>query len=199
MSDDQSEPLQRIVQHITQQQEETCQQILAEAHATADQIIATAEAEAARRTAVAQEAEERRLAEAQATMQARQATEGRQHRLQQTQAVLEQGWTLLLEQLAQRWACTEHRALWLAMLVRQAQQTFSYGDWTVQHPPAWDPVELRVLHPDPRFDSDPHLTAGLRIGCRGAWLDGSVQGMMANRRELTALLLAQLGKNEVYP
>ncbi|MBF0462371.1 MAG: hypothetical protein HQL87_13370 [Magnetococcales bacterium] len=199
MSDDQSEPLQRIVQHITQQQQQACQQILAEARATAARIVATAEAEAVRRTAAAQEAEERRLAEAQATVQARQETEDRQHRLQQTQAVLEQGWTLLLEQLAQRWASAEHRALWLAMLVRQAQQTFPLGDWTVQHPPAWDPEELRLLHPDPRFDSDPHLTAGLRIGCRGAWLDGSVQGMMANRRELSALLLAQLEKKEAYP
>ncbi len=199
MNDDQSEPLRLLVQRITRHQQEACQQILETARLEADDIIALAEAEAKRREALVTEAEEGRLAETEATLRARQATEVRQHRLHQTQAMLEQGWTLLLAQLTQRWADAGQRALWLATLRQRAEQTLAPGDWSVHHPPAWNPAEWGASSAAVAFHPDEHLTAGLRIGCRGAWLDGSLQGMMANRRELSARLLAQLEKDEAYP
>ncbi|MEO5363328.1 MAG: hypothetical protein H7838_06855 [Magnetococcus sp. DMHC-8] len=199
MTDDQSEPLQRLLQRLALHQQQACRQILEEARAQAVELIATAEAEARRRLGAAREAEEARLAEAQATLQARQATASRQNRLRQTQTLLERGWTRLLESVAQRWANGEQRALWLHRLLRQARQTLPGDDWTVHHPPDWEPTEWPAGLPVSRWQADPELTAGLRIGCRGAWLDGSLQGMMANRRELSALLLAQLEKDEEHP
>ncbi|MEO5339230.1 MAG: hypothetical protein H7837_01740 [Magnetococcus sp. MYC-9] len=192
MNGDQSEPLQRLLQQLQQNQTQACQQILAEAEAQAAELITAATAAARAREEEAFHGEEKRLAETAAALQARQASEARQRRLRQSQWLLEQGWQLLLAQIDRRWANAGQRALWLAALHRQAEQTFTSGSWTVQHPSHWDPAEFSVLHPASCFQEDPTVTAGLRIGCRGAWLDGTLQGMMANRRQISALLLAQL-------
>jgi vacuolar-type H+-ATPase subunit E/Vma4 len=125
MNDDQSEPLQRLLQQITRHQEESCQQILQEAHAQADAWIASAKTEAKRRLSIAKKAEKERLAEAQATLKARQATELRQQQLRQTQAMLEQGWSLLLESVTRHWGHPEQRAIWLSTLAQRAEQLFA--------------------------------------------------------------------------
>ncbi|MEO5353000.1 MAG: hypothetical protein H7835_07285 [Magnetococcus sp. XQGC-1] len=196
MNDDQSEPLQRLLLQIARHRDESCQQILQAANAQAAEWIASAKAEAKRRVSIAKKAEKERLAEAQATLKARQATELRQQQLRQTQAMLEQGWTLLLESVTRHWEQPELRAIWLSNLAQRAAQLFANGTWTIRHPPQWHPQEWGTLHPESRFQADPDLTAGLCIGCQGAWLDGSLQGMMANRQALSALLLAQLERDE---
>ncbi|MBF0401859.1 MAG: hypothetical protein HQL90_13965 [Magnetococcales bacterium] len=196
MIGDQSESLQRLLQRLSQHQEAACQEILAAAEAQAAELIATATAEAKRREAEAVRAAEQRWAEAQAMLQARQATDERQYRLRQTQAVLERGWNLLLTVLEQRWTVASQRRLWVAMLVQRAERLFATADWVVQHPLQWQTAELGIDRAEIRFQADAGLTAGLRIGCQGAWLDGTVQGMMVNRQELSALLLAQLEQDE---
>lgn len=195
MSDDPQGPLQPLLQQIARHQEEACRQILEAARAQAEEWIATAKAEAKRRTTLAKKAEKERRTEAQATLRARQATELRQQRLRQTQAILAQGWTLLLEAVIRHWESPEHRVIWLRMVRQRAEGLFADAPWHIQHPPHWDPAEWGSHPLEIRFQADPELTAGWRIGCRGAWLDGSLQGMMANRQALSALLLAQLERD----
>ncbi|MBF0182901.1 MAG: hypothetical protein HQM06_00725 [Magnetococcales bacterium] len=196
MNDDHSEPLRLLVQRITQHQQRHCQHILDEARSRAAEMVANATAEAERREAAALAAEQQRLADTAATLQARQATEQRQQRLLQTRALLERGWSRLLETLQQQWADSNQRRQWLQSLLQQARRTFAHADWLVLHPPEWDAQEWQQQLPEARFQVDPSLSAGIKIGCRGAWLDGSIQGMMANRRELSGLLLAQLAIDE---
>ncbi|MBF0162004.1 MAG: hypothetical protein HQL88_06925 [Magnetococcales bacterium] len=196
MSGDHQEALAALLQRLALHQEQACQQIVQEAQQQAAELVAAATEAARQREKTAQHAEEERWAAATANLQARQATERRQHRLRQRQALLEEGWALLLEAVAQRWADPAQRALWVASLVAEASSLFPQGEWCVQHPPQWAVTEWTTRHPDDQWQADARLTAGLRIGCQGAWLDGTLQGMMANRQTLTALLLAQLTHDE---
>jgi hypothetical protein len=196
MNDDHSAPLRLLVQRINQHQQGQCQQILAEARSRAADIVAHANAEAERREAAALAAEQQRLTEAAAMLQARQATEQRQQRLLQTRALLERGWQRLLERVQQRWQDEAHQAIWLDALRQQAQRTFARADWLILHPPDWSPEVWRAALPAVRFQADATLSAGLKITCEGVWLDGSLQGMIANQRELSGLLLAQLAIDE---
>ncbi|WP_130471549.1 hypothetical protein [Candidatus Magnetaquicoccus inordinatus] len=196
MHDDHSEALRLLVQRIKQQQQLQCQQILDEARNRAAELLAAATAEAEKREAAALAAEQQRLAETEATLQARQATEQRQQRLLQTRALLERGWQRLLENVQRRWDNQAQRAHWLTMLLQKAQQTFHHADWLILHPQEWNPEEWRAQLPSARFQVDTELTAGVKICCKGVWLDGSLQGMITSQRELSGLLLAQLAIDE---
>lgn len=196
MNGDQTPSLQRLLQRITQHQETACQEILAAAEQQAAELVATATAEAKQRKERAKKVAKQQWNATIASRQARQATEKRLNQLRQTQTVLDQGWQMLLEALHQRWHQAEARALWVAMLVQRAEQLFTTDGWTVIHPPSWQPAELGNTNRETTFQADATLTAGLRIGSQGAWLDGTIEGMVANRQELSALLLAQLQHDE---
>ena len=88
----------------------------------------------------------------------------------------------------------------MARCVRAALGSLPAGAWTLRHPPGWPPAEQqavreelgRELGAEPQCRGDAGIEAGLIIDSGGACLDGSLQGLLADRQRLEARLLALL-------
>ena len=71
-------------------------------------------------------------------------------------------------------------------------------DWLIEHPDGWTEAEQARFRDELNDGSDRQLqfrrrddlSAGLRIVTEGAVVDGSLQGLMADRPSIEALLLA---------
>ncbi len=192
--------LNELLDLVEKNREASCNDILEAAQKEAADILWRAE-ESARvrenRAKAAEEANRTRVLEA---ARAHQETELRQYRLNRTGKLLTEGRKRLIEALRARWRDPAHRGHWLGFLVDRANRLLPVGNWSVIHPAAWEVAEL---HPfvarlqataadEIRFEADQAIEAGLRIACRGAVVDGTIIGILANREEIDALLLAML-------
>lgn len=106
-----------------------------------------------------------------------------------------------LEQaLAARWADADQRRAWLAAALRRALEHLHPGRWHIEGPAGWAVEELAPFIPsiaevsgaEPLVTTSPGLGAGLRIAANGAVVDASPAGVLADRGEIAALLLAEL-------
>lgn len=190
----------RLLVLVTQHQNQRCQQILQEAGQQAKVMIETAKRTAKQQIEHALKTEEIRRETALKNVRAQYASELRHSRLSRTRDLLDRGWILFASALLKRWQEPETRREWLVSLIHQSTRLLPVASWFIEHPPQWDSNEWLILHtqlyPDgqekPLFKSDTQIQAGLRVGCRGAWLDGTQNGIMANRQEIEAQLLARL-------
>ena len=74
------------------------------------------------------------------------------------------------------------------------------SEWCVTHPPDWPADEQRSLArrlqasggAAPRFVADARLRAGLRINAGGNIIDGTLDGLVAERTDFEARLLRRL-------
>ncbi|MBF0165363.1 MAG: hypothetical protein HQM01_12845 [Magnetococcales bacterium] len=172
-------------------------------------ILNLARAEATRLIAVAHRkararvkemvAQERRLREqALHGARVRAEIERRNHEMRLTQRSLEQERRLLEEALLARWRDGESRRVWLARGVEGALGVLPSGTWEIGRPVELSPEDLAFLLARIRAGgvvevidrSDPALEAGIRIGCRGAWFDASLAGLLADGQGIEARLLA---------
>ncbi|MBF0272713.1 MAG: hypothetical protein HQL98_11695 [Magnetococcales bacterium] len=125
-------------------------------------------------------------------------TERRNHALSVDNRHLEQARSALDQALLERWREPESRKLWITSTVERAMAFLPTGEWEIHHPSDLDPsewqmVEKRLLEsglPKPQAVMDASLQAGMRLGCQGAWVDGSAAGVVANRLSIDAGLLA---------
>lgn len=126
----------------------------------------------------------------------------RQRRQEKAKHLLEQGWEPLREALRRRWQEPAARRLWCRSLVEQALGALGSGDWRIEHPADWKPAELGELThkmaeragSEPTFAARRNLAAGLRISAAGACLDGTIDGLLADRAEIEGLLLAEFAR-----
>jgi vacuolar-type H+-ATPase subunit E/Vma4 len=115
-------------------------------------------------------------------------------------ALIEQGWELLRERLRGRWQDAASRAQWVEGLATQALAALPRGEWTVVHPPGWPAAEQKQLVQRlaqasikaPQFKAEPAVSAGLRLCVQGACLDGTLEGLLADRAAVQAMMLAEL-------
>lgn len=197
-------PLRALLHLVENHRQAECQTILEQAKQEAERIIKTAEQVAARRKSAAEAAARSRMEKTLAAVRAQHATEIRQHRLNQTRDQLQRGFQQLQSALQQGWAEPARRMQWLVFLVDQANRFLPVGTWQIQHPQDWDPgevahlkIQMQATEADaPVFEADADITAGLRIGCRGAWVDGTVQGILKDRSGVEAILLALLEREK---
>lgn len=193
-------PREQLLKLVNQHQQQQCQQIIQEAESQARIFIDTAKQTSKRRIQTAIKTEESRMETALMDIRAQHATEHRHAHLTQTRALLDRGWTLLTLKLQERWQLQNSREQWLVFLIHQTVRLFPNGGWKIIHPPEWDTSEwmtqqkqlVPLIKETPLFEINNDLKTGLKIGCQGAWLDGSLQGIMNNHHELSALLLARL-------
>jgi hypothetical protein len=181
-----------------------CAAILDEARGRAAALRAQAHADAQSRMrqAFAEERERRaaRIAAAEATL----ATRQRLALQRRASALLATGWLLLPEALAERWRDAAARQAWVRRIVGDARAQLLTRAWRVIHAPDWPAVERDALAAElaaagiaPAFVAEPRIEAGLKVAADGNVIDGTLQGILADRAEIGALLLQEMETGEV--
>ena len=110
------------------------------------------------------------------------------------------GTTRLPAALDTRWADASARRAWVGDAVRQARALLAAGSWRIVHAPGWPQGEREALAADlaeshgteVTFAEDASAGAGLKIASGGNVVDGTREGLVADRAEIGALLLAAL-------
>jgi hypothetical protein len=189
-----------LLKLVADQRDEACRRALAEAEQKARETL--------RQTHRKERAHlHRRVLDERARIQARiqaveaeRVTRERREQARASARVLEEAWPLLQLGLRQRWQDAEGRRAWVARCVREAVGSLPAGAWTLRHAPGWSSAEQqavrealgRLLGVEPQCRGDADVEAGLIIESGGASLDGSLQGLLADRQRLEARLLALL-------
>lgn len=122
-----------------------------------------------------------------------------QQRHQADLRFLEQSWNLLAAKLQARWQQPKLRQAWVQKIVRNATKMVPGKDWLVEHPKDWTSDEQKQLRNQVndkftgklKFKNVTEITAGIRIVTDGAVIDGSLQGLMADRTGIESIFLAQ--------
>ena len=117
-------------------------------------------------------------------------------------------WPQLTATLQQRWREPQAREAWVAQALAAALDALPAGQWTVRHAPDWAaPGQAAPCvaaagrlakrgAPAPRFRGDPDLDAGLVVESGAARLDASLAGLLQDRPNLEARLLALLAARD---
>ncbi|WP_455200575.1 hypothetical protein [Kaarinaea lacus] len=122
-----------------------------------------------------------------------------QQRHEADQRFLEQSWNLLAAKLQARWQQPKQRQAWVQKIVLNAGKMVPGKDWLVEHPKDWTSDEQKKLRSQVnnkftgklKFKNATDISAGIRIVTDGAVIDGSLQGLMANRIDIESIFLAQ--------
>ena len=123
---------------------------------------------------------------------------------QRATALLAEAWVCLPDALRARWHALETRRKWITHIVAWARTSLLGGAWCIEHAPDWAAAEREELSRDlareigttPEFRVDARIRAGLRIAGAGAVGDGTLDGILRDRAENGARLLAFLDAEE---
>ena len=181
-----------------------CGAILDAARAEADAIAAEAHAAARTRmrTAFAEEREcvAARIAAADANLETRR----RIARQQRAAALLASAWERLPAALLARWHDAQGRRAWAESVAADAGRALPHAAWQIVHAPGWPAAErdalagaLRTAHEiTVSFVEDPRVRCGLKIAADHNVVDGTQEGLLADRAEIGAGLLDLLSDAE---
>jgi hypothetical protein len=177
-----------------------CEAIAAEARARAAAIVAAARADARARIRELFADERRRTHERVVAAQAKLDTRRRLHAQQRTAALLDLGWRRLPEALRGRWLADRTRRAWIDAVVALAARVLPRAPWRITHEPGWPLEERRTVGERiasevgvaPAFVADPGIAAGITIRTSGNVIDGTLEGLLADRAEVGAKLLRHL-------
>lgn len=203
MNDERSdvrEPMDALLELLQEHADQRCEQIRREAGEQARELVRNAYREA--RQHVHRGIEEERL-HARRRIEAARAqleTRNRQHYRDAVSHTLKRAWNRLQRALTLRWKSSDGRRQWVGSLVERALASLPQAPWRIEHPSDWATDELGKWQSriETRsgaqcvFAVDEDLSAGLRICAGGACLDGTLHGLLANREEIEAQLLAHL-------
>ena len=189
-----------LLKLVADDEQRRCREILARAEAGAQMTLREAQRAARARVRENVQAlkQERRQALALAT--AELDTARRQHQQRRDQALLEAAWQPLQAALAARWRDASARSRWVDGLVLRALTRLPRGLWRVEHPSDWPAAERSrfvsvlsaALGQEPQLHVAADITAGLRVHAGSAQLDGTLAGLLSDRRAIEALLLAEM-------
>lgn len=174
--------------------------ILGEARARAAAQLRDAHREARERMRSAFADERRQRAERVHAAQANLQTRRRLTTQQRATALLGLAGQRLPEALAARWHAPQTRHAWVAHVVAQAKAALPARRWRIDHAPDWPAAERDVLVAQlaregaapPELRADATIGAGLRITGEGTVVDGTQAGLLRDRAENGARLLAYL-------
>ena len=164
----------------------------AEAAATLAQAHAEARATVRRTFAEARERRSARLAAARAELATRHRL-AEQHRLS---TLLAEAWPLLADALVRRWREPTLRRRWVEHMAALARAMLPPGPWQIRHAPDWPESErgalAAALGAVPTFVADSVHRAGLAVASSANTIDGTLEGLLADRAEVGAQLLFEL-------
>jgi hypothetical protein len=177
-----------------------CDAVLGEARSRVTALLDEAHAEARRRMREAFREERARRSERVAAARANLQTRQRLGEQQRARAFLAAGWQRLHEELLRRWREPAARRAWVANVTADARRLLPHAEWRIAHAPDWPAAERDALAAElapalaiaPSFHADAGIDAGLRIAALGNVIDGTIQGILADRAEIGARLLHQV-------
>lgn len=188
---------QALLDLVDADRREKCGAILAEAQGRCRGVLAQAHADA--RTRMRKAFQEERLRR-DARVDAARANLQTRRRLadqQRAAALLAAGWKSLPGAMLRRWGEPELRRAWVAAVVAAARSALTARSWRIVHAPGWPAAEREALRAalasessiECVFDEDARLRSGLRIAADGNVVDGTQDGLLADRAEIGARLL----------
>lgn len=192
--------VQALLEIVTQHQDQQCCQIDADAATQAAEIIRSAHHDAREKVHEVIIEERQNALRALAKQRAQIETEKRQNLKDSENHFLDQVWDHLNTALNHRWTNPEARREWLSGTLEHALRHLQPGPWTITHPLDWSVAEIDAYldqirafsGSEPTFTPDADLTAGVRIQANNVTADASPQGLLANRQDISAMLLAEL-------
>ena len=134
-----------------------------------------------------------------AAAQARLATQRRLHEQQRTAALLRLAWEQLPGELLALWQQSRTRARpgWRTVLA-SARRAMPQGPWRIVHAPDWPEAERQALVAGLAAECrrrrrasrpTPAIAAGLKVVADGNVIDGTLDGLLADRADFEARLL----------
>jgi len=192
--------LRQLLDVVERERERRCRTLREAANAQAREIVRQAHREARARThqdfVELREQLQQRLASARAQQQTRQ----RRLRQQADRAFLSAAWPPLRQALQDHWQHLADRERWVANVIDTAAAMLMDAHWLIEHPRDWPEQERSAVLEklDREYDRRPRLTprdeitAGVRISAAGACVDGTLDGLLARRAQIEALLLAEI-------
>ena len=119
--------------------------------------------------------------------------------------LIEAGMEMLREALAERWQDKDCRRQWALGLVEDAKDRLERGLWSIEHPVGWKASRDKALVAAltqasgnvPGFTPLPTIMLGLRIRSGQACLDGTGEGLLAQRQWIEAEMLAMIEQSGV--
>ena len=191
--------VQRLLAIVEDYRQSQSESLLEQARQDARAILRQARQEARHRLREAIQDTRRHIQEGLSAARAKQHTAMMQQRHRVDLDFLECGWGLLAEKLQARWDAPGSRWAWIVRIRADAMRTVPGRDWLIEHPDGWTEAEQARFRAELNDGSDRQvqfrcrddLSAGLRIVTEGAVVDGSLQGLLADRPSIEALLLAK--------
>lgn len=195
---------QSMLDDLERYREQERRAIIEEAHANAARVVREAYREARSNLRSAIEEERKRMANRLHKTEAEIQTRRRLVLQEKSRHALERGWSLLPELLRQRWSETASRRSWCDALLKEAFERLQPGAWRIEHPIDWpareqDQVRENVSEHcgvEPTFVRTESFDVGLRVASTGAYLDGTIDGLLADRKHIEGLLLTAFAAAE---
>lgn len=191
--------VQRLLEIVEAYRKEQCDALINQATEDSRQIIRQAYREARMRLHQDIQNSREHMRSELSSARAKLHTMMMQQRHQADQRFLEQSWNLLAAKLQARWQQPKQRQAWVEKIVLNAIQMVPGKDWLVEHPKDWSGEEQKQLRSQVndkftgklKFNKVTEITAGIRIITDGAVIDGSLQGLMADKNGIESIFLAQ--------
>ena len=194
--------MQGLLDVVETDRKSRCDAILGEARTRAAAIVGDARTEARTRMRNAFAEERQRLEARLAAARARLATHQRGRERRRAGDLLAAGTHKLAIALCARWRDARARELWVDAVVSEARKALPQGVWRIVHAAGWSDGERAALAATlaaesgapPQFVVAEEVRAGLKVAASGNVIDGTIDGLTADRAEIGARLLAALEK-----
>lgn len=192
--------LQRLLEIVESYQQEQCHQFREQAEQQSRQIIQHAYRNARARLRNHILEDRHYLEQELSATRAKRHTFNMQLKHQASQEFLEDSWQLLTSRLIQRWENPKQRGDWIKSVIDNALRSLAGSDWQVSHGDlfseadkqqivqllAGNEAEIKII-----FSKVPDVRAGILVTSDSASVDGSVDGLLADRVRIEAKILAQ--------
>jgi hypothetical protein len=188
---------QALLDLVAADRAQKCEAILAEARGKAADLLRQAHTDARDRMRKAfreeRERHDARVNAARANLQTRRRL-GLQQR---AAALLATASTRLPDELLRRWEAAPTRRTWVAAVIADARRLMPGGAWQILHARNWPATEREAIATElasalgaaPTFIADAGIRAGLKICADGNIVDGTLDGLIADRAVIGAQVL----------
>ena len=191
--------MQALLDLIESDRARQCERILGDARAQAQALRAQASAAARQRMRQTFGEQRTRQRDRIAAAEARLATARRLHEQRRLAAWLRLASERLPGALQALWQQQATRASWARAVLGAARTRLPQGTWKIAHPADWSVDEreaaIRDAAPDAkcRFEPDARIAAGLKVSSGSVVLDGTLEGLLADRSDVEGRLLSSVG------
>lgn len=192
--------VQRLLELVAEYKQHQCDSILEHARQQSGKIIRDAYRSSRARMRHDIQLTRQDMREKLSAAHAKQHTVKMQQQHNADIAFLNQAWQRLADKLKQRWQDARQREQWIQTVLSSAAKALPDRHWQVDCPRDWSEAERdrlseqanRLLGRSLGFNDAADIEIGIRIRAGGAWIDGTLEGLTADRIRIESEMLAQL-------